>query len=204
MGRIQRIVTSPAVIVLVAFALRLAAMLVDGTYHAPLKMRGWFFAAEMGKVAGLIASGHGFTSPFSGYMGPSAWIGPVYPLLLAGVFKIFGLYTSASAFAILTLNCVFGALTALTIFLIARHIFGREVAIAAAWAWAVLPYAIYWPSHLIWETSLSAFLLSVMFLVTIRMRASVQPLPWAGLGLLWGVMALTNARQCSPCPVPRC
>ena len=201
MARLQRIATSPLTIVLVAFSLRVAAILADGTYQAPVRMRGWFFAAEMGKIAGLIASGHGFTSPFSGYMGPSAWIGPVYPLLLAGVFKVFGLYTSASAFAILTLNCVFGALTSLTIYLISSAVFGGTVAIAAAWTWAVLPYAIFWPSHVIWETSLSAFLLSALVLLTIRMQGSERMRSWLALGTLAGIAALTNAATLSFLPV---
>jgi len=33
----------------------------------------------------------------------------------------------------------------------------------------MFPYAIYWPVRVIWEMSLSAFLLSLAFLLTLRM-----------------------------------
>jgi 4-amino-4-deoxy-L-arabinose transferase-like glycosyltransferase len=191
--RIRCLGTSPAVIAIVALAARILVILGDHTYQAPPRMPGWFFAAEMGKIAGRIASGQGFSAPYGQYAGPTAWIGPVYPLLLAGVFKIFGLYTSASAFVILAINSVFAALTCITIFLIARRVFGLTVALWAAWIWALLPYAIFWPTHVIWETSLSTFFLSVLFWLTLRMEGSGRLLSWTSLGLLCGITALTNA-----------
>ena len=36
--------------------------------------------------------------------------------------------------------------------------------------WALLPYSIYWSVVWVWETSLSAFLLSLLFLLTLEME----------------------------------
>ena len=119
--------------------------------------------------------------------GPSAWAPPVYPYILAGVFKLFGIYSNLSAWVILTFNSIFSALTCLTLYRIAEKIYGVAVARATAWTWALFPYAIYWPVRVVWEMSLSAFLLSLALLLTLRMAdAPPRPRAWIGFGLLWG------------------
>ncbi|HYL95720.1 MAG TPA: glycosyltransferase family 39 protein [Terriglobales bacterium] len=191
----------PLTIALVAFALRLATIVTNHTYQIPIRGRAWYFAYEMGAIAGSIAAGHGFRSPFCAACGPTAWVGPIYPLLLAGIFKVFGTYTNLSAFVSLAVNSLFGAVNALVIFQIARDIFDRRVALISSWAWAVLPYAIFWPTHWIWDTSLSALLLSTAFLLTLRLEGETDWRKWFGFGLFWAVIALTNAALLSFLPV---
>jgi hypothetical protein len=48
------------------------------------------FGAEMGWVARSIASGHGFSSPFFPSTGPTALMPPLFPYLLACVFRVCG------------------------------------------------------------------------------------------------------------------
>jgi hypothetical protein len=47
----------------------------------------------MGRVARSLATGHGYADPFGGHSGPTAWVPPLFPLILALVFKLFGVYT---------------------------------------------------------------------------------------------------------------
>ena len=54
-----------------------------------------------------IALGQGFSNPYGGNTGPSAWEPPLYPYLIGGVFKIFGIYTYASAWVLLSINSCF-------------------------------------------------------------------------------------------------
>jgi hypothetical protein len=61
----------------------------------------WRFAGETGRIARSIAEGDGFSSPLHANTGPTAWMTPLHPLLLAGIFKILGIYTQASAIAML-------------------------------------------------------------------------------------------------------
>src|SRR5438034_210701 len=98
-----------------------------------------------------------------------------------------------AAWVILAFNSIFSALTCLTMYWIAKRMYGLTVARATAWTWAFFPYAIYWPTRVVWETSLTAFLLSVALLLTLRM-ADLTPRQrnWIIFGLLWGVIALTN------------
>ncbi|HEY6943856.1 MAG TPA: hypothetical protein VI431_01860, partial [Candidatus Acidoferrum sp.] len=57
------------------------------------------FSQETGSIAASLATGKGFSSPFGKETGPTAWLTPVYPLLVAGVFRVFGIFTRASFFA---------------------------------------------------------------------------------------------------------
>ena len=46
------------------------------------------FLFESGNVAHSLATGAGFSSPFRVNTGPTAWMPPIYPLLLAAVFRM--------------------------------------------------------------------------------------------------------------------
>src|SRR5207248_3901447 len=94
---------SPTFIVLVAFALRLAVITLGHTYHITPRRDHFQFGWEMGRIARSIATGHGFGSPTDSDTGPTAWQAPLYPYLMAGIFKLFGVYTWASAWVILAL-----------------------------------------------------------------------------------------------------
>jgi len=188
-------------IVLIAFLLRLAVITIGHTYRITPRRDHFQFGWEMGRIARAIAMGQGFSSPTDLPSGPSAWAPPIYPYILAGVFRLFGIYSNFSAWVILTFNSIFSALTCLTLYRIGEKTYGETVARATAWTWALFPYAIYWPVRVVWEMSLSAFLLSLAFLFTLRMAdASPRPRMWIAFGLLWGVLALTNTAVLSLLP----
>lgn len=117
---------------------------------------------------------------------------PGYTYLLGAVFKVFGVYSPASAWVILALNSLFAALTCWTIYQIGCRVFEESVARAAAWTWAVFPYLIYFPVRVVYDTSISAFLLSLAFLTSLRLVESQTGRTWAAFGLLWSVMILIN------------
>ena len=52
------------------------------------------FGWEVGWVARALASGHGFSSPVYPITGPTAMVPPLYTFLLAGIFKLFGIYSA--------------------------------------------------------------------------------------------------------------
>jgi len=147
---------------------------------------------EMVNIGYSLATGHGFASPWGESSRPTAWTPPVYPFLIAVMFRIFGSFSSAAAYALLTFNSVFSALTCWTIYRAASRVFGQKVAAWSGWLWAVFPYAIYWSVCWIWETTLSTFLLSLLFLLTLEMDGDNRLWPWVRYGLLWGIIALTN------------
>ena len=160
----------------------------------------WRFGWETGRIAHSIAAGRGFGAPVYGVEGPTAWMGPVYPYLLAGVFKVFGIFTTASALVILALNSVFSAATCLPLFYMARHGFGDRVARWAGWTWAFYPYAIYFAAGRVWEICLTTLLFSVIFLMTLHLDCETRVRGWLLYGGMWGVTALTNPATLAALP----
>ncbi len=166
----------------------------------------------MGRVARSVAQGHGFSSPYDGNTGPTAWEPPIYPYLMAGVFKLFGIYSRASAWVLLSLNSLLATLTCIPIFLIARRTFDEGIAKWSAYAWGLSLYTWYWSIHWLWDTTLTPLLLACAFLLALELAcvgtdAFVRPakrsehgvtaarnlfLQWALFGALFGIAALAN------------
>lgn len=184
----------------IAMGLRLAFILIGHTYRFKPDQDQFSFGYEMGRIARAIATGRGFADPFDAHTGPTAWEPPLYPYLIASVFRLTGVYTHASAFILLTINSIFSALTCIPIFLIARKCFSEKVAVWTAWAWAILPTVIFWCTRWVWETSLAALLMAVIFWLTLRLEDLEGTQPWIAFGLLWGVAALTNTSLLSFLP----
>src|ERR1700690_4284378 len=106
-------------IVLISLVLQVATIGVFRQYRTRSGEDHFGFGWEMGRIGRSIALGQGFSSPYEGHTGPTAWEPPLYPFLIAGVFKVFGIYTVASALVLLSVNSLFSALTCIPIFLIA-------------------------------------------------------------------------------------
>src|SRR6266571_2488194 len=173
-----RVRTSFFWITVVAFALRLGFILIAHTYRFKPDQNNFSFGYEMGRIGRAIAIGRGFADPFDSPTGPTAWEPPLYPYLIAGVFKLTGIYTSASALILLSLNSIFSALTCIPIFLIARRCFSEKVAVWTAWMWALLPSVMFWCTRWVWETSLAALLLALIFWLTLEMEGLTGVKPW--------------------------
>src|SRR3989454_5809357 len=182
--------TSFSWMVIIALMRRLAVTFVTHTYNFKTVDDNFSFGYEMGRIGRSLASGQGFANPFNETTGPTAWEPPLYPFLIAGVFRLFGIYTRSSALALLMLNSIFSALICIPIFFIARRCFNENVAVWASWFWALLPsgFATRW----VWETSLAALLLAIIFWLTLELEGGDGLRPWLEFGLLWGIAALTN------------
>ncbi len=188
-------------IVLAALLVRLAVAAV--CYRDVVKPRRdhWPFGYETGRIARAIALGRGFADPLFGHTGPTAWMTPGYPYLLAGIFKLFGVYSTRSALAILALQAVFAALTCIPLYLLALHWFGQQMALWAAWTWALFPYSIYLSSDFIWESTLTTLLVTLLFWLTVTRARSRWRALWVVLGLLWGLTALINPAPLAVLPL---
>ena len=150
------------------------------------------FQQETGNIAYSLAEGKGFSSPFRRETGPTAWLAPVYPLLLAGIFRIFGIETPRALFAAAAMNILFSAGACLPIFYAGKRIAGLGAASAAAWIWALFPNAVTFPFEWIWDTSLSALLAAALLWATLEVAESPRLFDWCAYGLLWGLALLTN------------
>ncbi len=232
---------APWMIFWVGFALRVVVILVGHTYRIRADQGNFNFGFEAGRIARSLVTGQGYANPFNGFSGPTAWLPPLYPLLMAGAFKVFGVYTRGAALALMVVDSALSAAIVPSVYEIAARCFDARgiarrgatyaapVAVWSAWMWAVYPAALQYAVHWVWEMSLTACLFSWAVVVALRLRGvgeeqeghtpgakalffskgmrpeaeasgylSVgQPrnelLLWFVLGVLWGLIALTNA-----------
>src|SRR5271169_920243 len=156
---------SASTLFLVALAVRVAFFTIAGRYRFSSDFGfGW----ETGRIARALATGRGFSDPFHGLTGPTAWIAPLYPLLLASIFKLCGVYTALSGWVTLLFNSACSALTGVVLSRSGSDLFGDRAGRRVGWTWALLPYAIYWPTKIVWDTNLTACLLAVAFMLALR------------------------------------
>jgi hypothetical protein len=231
------------VIFWVGFALRVGVILLGHTYRIRTGQGNFDFGFEAGRIARSLATGQGYANPFNGVSGPTAWLPPLYPLLMGAAFKVFGVYTRAAALALMVMDSAFSAAVAPAVYEIAARCFDARgiarrsakvaapVAMWSAWMWAVYPAALQYAVHWIWEMSVTACLFSWAMVVALRLRGvgedegsgrkplsvggdamrGLKPSPtpegqgwklegqgrklslWFVLGVLWGLIALTNA-----------
>jgi 4-amino-4-deoxy-L-arabinose transferase-like glycosyltransferase len=161
-------------------------------------------AGEIPRIAASIATGHGFSNPFRQPTGPSAWIPPVYPLLLAGIFRVFGLFTAASYWAAVSVNVIVHGFSCVVLYWITREAFGRRTGWYAAMGLASIPLlfqplvllhvlggaggqGLFIPPNSIWNTHLLE--LTILLLIWLTLRKQTH---WAAYGAAWGVAALID------------
>jgi hypothetical protein len=123
---------------------------------------------------------------------------------MAAIFRVFGVYTHASAWVLLAIQSAFSAATALATWEIAARCFSRRVALWSAWIWALYPadmqYAVRWP----WEMTITTALFAFTLVLALRLRgidtqpprtSNLEPRTsqWLLFGLLWALIALSNS-----------
>jgi hypothetical protein len=199
--RMWKAATSLSLILVIALGAR-----ISFAWNQERKMRADLvglvpFLNETGNIAYSLAAGHGFSSPYWQETGPTAWLTPVYPALVAGVFLVFGIHTAHSFFAIVFLNILFSTAVCVPLFYAGKRVGGLGVGSGAAWLWAVFPNAIIIPYEWVWDTSLAALLMATILWTTIELADSQSMRNWCGYGLLWGFALMTNPSLGSLLPV---
>jgi hypothetical protein len=185
--------TAPAFIVAVAFALRIGFAWQQQLHIAHRALSTIPFLFEPGNIAYSIFMGHGFGSPLRDPTGPTAWTTPVYPYLLAGIFRLYGAYTFQSFVAAVGLNITFSALTCVPVFYVGKRLGGIGAGAGAAWLWALFPNAIILSFQSVSDAALSALLAATILWATLELSNSPGSTrdAWA-YGLLWGFTLMAN------------
>jgi hypothetical protein len=158
------------------------------------------FEQEAGNIAMAVATGKGYSSPMRSDTGPTAWLAPVYPLMVAGIFCVFGVFTLHAFYAAAALNIIFSAATCVPIYFAGRRLAGVGAASLAAWLWALFPNAIVIPFQWIWDTSLTALLAATILWATLALVESRRMRDWRAYGFLWGFTLLTNPALAAALP----
>jgi hypothetical protein len=189
---LRRAATSLVLIVLVAAGVRVAFAWDQARKIAPGVLGVVPFQQETGNIAYALAQGKGFGNVFRTETGPTAWLAPVYPLMVAAAFKLFGTFTARAFFACAALNILFSSAVCVPIYFVGKRIGGLGVAAGAAWLWAVFPTGVMMPFEWIWDTSLSALLAALLLWATLELEESERWVDWSVYGVLWGLALMTN------------
>lgn len=113
---------------------------------------------------------------------------PGYPVLLAATYLITGpSYRAGQA-----VNCLFGLLTVILIYLLGQSIFGRRTALTAAAIACFYPQFLYYTATLERET-FQTFLLTLTVWLTLRASRSSSLKSWVPAGAASACCALTNS-----------
>lgn len=213
----RKFLSSSRAIFITGLLIRVLYITSAHSYRFRLFQDHFTFGYEMARIARALVTGYGYADPFSGHTGLTAWVPPLYPLLIATVFKVAGIYTAASGWILLTINSVFSAATALFVYEIAARCYNRKIALWSGWIWALYPAAMQYAVRAVWETTLTTFLFTAVLALALKMRdirphdfsaekADNKPnaqVPanwprfttweWLLFGLLWGLIALSNS-----------
>jgi Dolichyl-phosphate-mannose-protein mannosyltransferase len=189
---VKKALTSIVLITLVAFGARLA-FAVNQTLKIPAAaLTTASFYQETGSIAASLAAHKGFSNPLPKDTGPTAWLAPVYPLLVAASFKLFGIRSLHSFYFLVFLNILFASAVCVPIYLVGKRVQSIAAGSIAAWLWALFPGAIMIPFEWIWDTSLSVLLSVVILWTTLEIADSRKWRDWCAYGLLWGFALMTN------------
>jgi hypothetical protein len=141
-------------------------------HNLPRLSPGMYNWAEPGNVAAALAQGRGFSDPFDGKTGATAWVSPLVPLVEAAVFTVLGIKSGASAFAMLVLTFAgLACANALLLAALAPH--GARMRFAASAAFlcgcALLPSG---PFEVLSEEWLDIPLSALLLWAALEMRRS--------------------------------
>jgi len=153
----------------------------------------WFFhrGMEMGLLAQSIVQGHGLSSPFGGSTGPTAFIAPGYPFIVAGIFALFGTYSQLSAVILMAINIGLNLITILFIMRLAVRFSNARVAVLAGLFWALSPPLIWLPT-IFWDTSLSCLILIAALCWAMQLECAPSTAGFITAGAFIAIAGLIN------------
>ena len=187
-SRARTIISCPAVIFIAAVCTRFGAAAY--TFRNSFGPDVLFVQNEPSHVAAALASGLGFSAPYGGVPpAPTAQQPPLYPFVVAVIFRIFGVFTSQSAWAVVGLNILAGGITAVLIYRLGRIHFGDTVGVVAAWLW-VLPWM--YESRAFSVSCSSSYLAALGFaaLLLLLSNGMKSDWGWIALGSFCGALVL--------------
>jgi 4-amino-4-deoxy-L-arabinose transferase-like glycosyltransferase len=157
-------------ILAVAFVLRVAVVAFSRHFKPVAD------PADYDRIAVSLAHGHGFGATALAAPGtPSALRPPLYPLLLGATYRVVGHSWTVAR----TLEALLGVVFVLLLFLLARRLYGRRVALVVAALAAVMPTLV----------ALNASLLSETLFLPLEIAAVLAAVAWRQSPSKWLAVA---------------
>lgn len=181
---------------LLAVGLRAALMIAQQSYLIDDRRDHWLMGWETGRIASHLAAGRGFALEIDQLAPhpptPTAWLAPVYPVIFAAVFRVFGTYTTASVVVILIVQILLSGWTAVLLLALGRALVSQSVGLLAALVFCVWPPAVAFPVNIIWGTTLFTALVLWLMLLLVRQAGGAGSANAALIGVVIAVLLLTE------------
>lgn len=152
--------------------------------------------AEEPRIALHLARGHGYLSPFdlSAAAPPTSWSPPIYPAVMAGAYKLFGIETHAAMVALVIFNASCFALTAAALFVLGSWFVNRTTGVIAAALLLCHPLflgriAYFWDAF----PALAIFCWALLWAVWLARTRRTGVMGITFLGAALAALALTNS-----------
>jgi 4-amino-4-deoxy-L-arabinose transferase-like glycosyltransferase len=120
---------------------------------------------------------------------PTSLRPPLYPVLVAGVYELFG---TENWHAVRIVQALMSLITVCIVFRLGSNAYFREVGLLAAGIMCFYP-SLLWYNNLLLAEVLCILLLSTALLAISRALQDSSLWPWAGVGVLIGLTALTRS-----------
>ena len=156
-----------AVLMICSFGLRLAFCAERSGLGQPL---GRYYPEYTIQAGQLLATGT-FVCPFieeGSSDEPSALLPPLYTLLVAGIYYVFGLETFGATLVLQLINAAATSVVTGLVFLIALRLAGIGAGLLAGILATVHPLLITY-THIVWETNLSALCAAITLWMAVRL-----------------------------------
>ncbi len=183
------------IIILIAFAMRLIALLATQSIEPLLDEKLYLQRAE------ALLNGEGFIGSYQSWVRhegspllsdlpqyPGSYQPPLYTVFIAGIYAV----TNNSVFAVKFVQVILSSLTVGVVFWIASAWFNRKTALIAATFCALYPNLIAF-SHLLWTETVFTFFITLAVGLLTTTDTAPSRMRCASAGLLLGLAALTRA-----------
>jgi len=165
---------------IVALSMPLPGMSTGGAASIGTSIDGYH------EIALQLAQGHGFA--VDSESGPTAARAPLYPMLVAALYRVFGPVAAPVMWA----HAILGALTCALLFLLGRRMFDAATGLTAGTLFAFYPPHLAWSWYIMSETLL-VLLLVASCLALVRLLQVPSHRRALAAGALFGLTALCNS-----------
>ncbi len=186
-------------LLLVALLLRLGAMVALGTPEAAAGLTPWKWGGESACLADSVLDGRGYGDPWAHDTGPSGWLTPPYPLVIALCLAVGGGVGPAAATCLYVLQALASALTCVVLLRLGCALGRERAGWWAAWFLALYPPAIWNAVKTVWDTTFVALAVTLLLerLVAVHRRArergeTLGPRAHLSFGLGYGALCFLN------------
>ncbi len=195
-------------IVALAFLVRAFALWLLDSENRVRSFDVWTFGYEATDIGRSLADGLGFGNqwmrphgPWSEPSGPTAWLPPVYPALLAGLIRLLGGITPQFALVLFTLQAAISSATCALVAALGSALGNARAGRVAGLAFALYPLSVWNSIYTVWDTTLAAFALTAFLWLLFRYGRGASPGRAAWLGACFGCLLWINPAPLSIAPV---